>query len=60
MILIKGGKIHNVYKALIFEKSGNYTKKYVQMSLDIKNEGVKTKNLGLKNFGKLMGNSFYG
>lgn len=60
MILIKGGEIKNLYKALIFDDGLNYTSKYVQKTLDIKNEGIKNKNKGMKSFGKLLGNSFYG
>lgn len=60
MILIKGGEIKNLYKALIFDEGLNYTGKYVQKTLDIKNEGIKNKNKGMKAFGKLLGNSFYG
>ena len=60
MILLKGGEIRQLNKALIFDTGLNYTGKYVQKTLDIKNEGVRTKNKGLKTFGKLLGNGFYG
>ena len=60
MILVKGGKIYEITKCLIFEKGLNYTGKYVQKTLDIKNEGDANNNPGKKSYGKLMGNAFYG
>ena len=57
MILVKGGKLHNILNGLVFEKGLNITSKYIQKTLDIKNEGKATDNAGLRQFGKDLGNS---
>jgi hypothetical protein len=57
---MKGGKIHNISKCLIFETSGKILHDWMKKCLEIKNDGKRLGLDALTAFGKLLANGTYG
>ena len=55
-----GGTIHSIDKVLSWELNGQILNKWIEKTLQHKNEGQRTGNSGLKAFGKLEANATYG
>lgn len=60
LIIQSGGTIFNINKVLQWETYGDIMSKWMAKTLEIKEEGARNGDDGVKAFGKLLGNSTYG
>ena len=60
LALVNEGTVYEIRTVLLWRKSGFIFKKWMDKTLDMKNEGEATGKKALRNFGKLCGNSTFG